>query len=179
MKEFRAYYSRWRMTLILLICLGFVTLGLLLAGVIGEPPDPDAWSRRRRSIPPELFPYFGWFCAALFGIGVPIILKRFFDHDVQVAIGAAGIRVSRWSEATIPWSEIQRVSVWKYQHQKHIILHLHRPEAFPGRGIAAKLSGANRMLTGGDIAITLVGTDGRFDDAMAAIAHFGGPDLFY
>jgi hypothetical protein len=58
------------------------------------------------------------------------------------------------------------------------MLHLHRPEAFPGRGIAAKLSRANRMLTGGDIAINLVGTDGKFDDAMEAIAHFGGPALF-
>jgi hypothetical protein len=166
------------MTLILLICLGFVTLGLLLAGVIGEVPDPDTSSRRGRGIPPELLPYFGWFCAALFGMGVPVIIRRFFDHDVQVAIGESGIRVLRWSEATIPWSEIQRVSVWSYQRQKHIILHLVRPEAFPGRGIAARLARANRMLTGGDIAITLVGTDGSFDDAMAAIKHFGGRGLF-
>jgi hypothetical protein len=70
------------------------------------------------------------------------------------------------------------VSVWSYQRQRHIILHLHRPEAFPGRGIAAKLSRANRMLTGGDIALNLVGTDGSFDDAMEAIAHFGGHTLF-
>ena len=36
----------------------------------------------------------------------------------------------------------------------------------------------NRMLTGGDIAINLVGTDGRFDDAIDSIARFGGDALF-
>jgi hypothetical protein len=175
MKEFRAHYSRWRMALLLAACLGFVAIGLWMAGVVGEGPDPSGGSRR---IPPELVPYVGWLCAIFFGAGLPIIAKRFFDDRAQVEIGRAGIRVRQWSDAVIPWDEIKAVSVWSYQRQRHIILHLHRPEAFPGRGIAAKLSRANRMLTGGDIAINLVGTDGRFDDAMAAIAHFGGRALF-
>jgi hypothetical protein len=175
MKEFRAFYSRWRMGLLMLAGLGFVVAGLWMAGVIGEGPDPNSGSRR---IPPELVPYVGWLCAIFFVMGLLVIAKRFFDDRAQVEIGRAGIRVAQWSDATIPWPEIKRVSVWSYQRQRHIILHLHRPEAYPGRGIAARLSRANRMLTGGDIALNLVGTDGRFDDAMAAIGHFGGRALF-
>lgn len=156
-------------------CLGFVVGGLWMAGMIGDGSDPSKGSGR---VPPELLPYVGWLSVIFFGAILPLTAKRFFNDDAQVAIGRAGIRVAQWSDTTIPWSEIQRVSVWSYQRQRHIILHLHRPKAFPERGIAAKLSRANRMLTGGDIAITLVGTDGSFDDAMAAIAHFGGRALF-
>lgn len=175
MKEFRAFHSRWRIALLLMACLGFVAIGLWMAGVVGEGPDPSNGSRR---IPPEFVPYVGWFCAIFFGACLLAIGKRFFERDAQVEIGRAGIRVAQWSDAIIPWDEIKWVSVWSYQRQRHIILHLHRLEAFPGRGIAAKLSRANRMLTGGDIAINLVGTDGKFDDAMEAIARFGGPALF-
>ena len=175
MKEFRAYYSRWRMGLLMLAGLGFVVAGLWMAGVIGEGPDPSSGSRR---IPPELVPYVGWLCVIFFGICLLVIAKRFFDDRAQVEIGRAGIRSAQWSDTTIPWSEIKHVSVWSYQRQRHIILHLHRPEAFSGRGIAAKLSRANRILTGGDIALNLVGTNGSFDDAMDAIAHFGGDALF-
>jgi hypothetical protein len=175
MKDFRAHYSRWRVAMLLVACLGFVVAGLWMAGVLGEGPDPSSGSRR---IPPELVPYVGWLCAIFFGACLPIIAKRFFEKDAQVEIGRAGIRVRQWSDAVIAWDEVRGVSLWSYQRQRHIILHLHRPEAFPGRGVAAKLSRANRMLTGGDIAINLVGTDGSFDDAMAAIAHFGGDALF-
>lgn len=178
MNEFRAYYSRWRVALLFLLCLGFVGLGLWMAGVIGNSPDPESFSRRRRSLPPEAVPYFGWACATFFGIGLPISARRFFDHGVQLKIGQAGIRWSQWSDTTIPWNEINRVSVWSYQRQKHIILHLHRPEAFPGRGIAARLARANRMLTGGDIGIAIAGTDRSCGEAMAAIEHFGGDALF-
>lgn len=175
MKEFRAYYSRWRMGFLVVASLGFVLIGLWMAGVIGDGPDPNGGSRR---IPPELIPYVGWLCVIFFGLCLLVTAKRFFDDAAQVEIGRAGIRVAQWSEAIIPWSEIRRVSVWSYQRQRHIILHLHKPGAFPGKGIAAKLSRANRMLTGGDIAINLVGTDGRFDDAMDSIARFGGDALF-
>lgn len=174
MSELRARYSRWRVALLFLLCLGLVVLGLWMAGVLGEPPDPENWSRRRRRLSPEAVPFIGWACAAFFGLGLPILTRRFFDQDVQLQIGQTGIRWSQWSDATIPWSEIDRVSVWSYRRQRHIILHLHRPKAFPGRGIAARLARANRMVTGGDIGITLAGTDRTFDEAMAAIAEFGG-----
>jgi hypothetical protein len=178
MDEFRAYYSRWRVALLFSLCLAFVVLGLWMAGVIGEPPDPENWSRRRRGLPPEILPYIGWVSVVFFGIGLPISAKRFFDHDVQLQIGPTGIRWSQWSDTTIPWSEIDRISVWSYQRQKHIILHLHRPDDFPGRGVAARLARANRMMTSGDIGIAIAGTDRSFDEAMAAIEHFGGNAIF-
>ncbi len=177
MEEFRASYSRWRLVLLFLLSVDFVVLGLLMVGVIGEPSDPAEWSGRRGSIPPELVPYASWFCVIFFAFGAAVILKRFFDDGVQVAIGATGIHWSNWSDATIPWDEIVRVSVYIQNRQKSIVLHLLNPEAFPGRGIHAWLASANRMITGGDIAISLIGTDRSFEEAMAAIEHFGGRAL--
>ena len=43
---------------------------------------------------------------------------------------------------------------------------------FPKKGLGGFLSGVNKTLTGGDIAISLVGTDREVDDAMTAIASF-------
>lgn len=174
MKEFRAYNSRWRMGLLMLAGLGFVLLGLWMAGVIGDGPDPSSGSRR---IPPELVPYVGWFGVIFFGLCMLVIAKRLFEDGVQIAIGEAGIHWSSWSDATIPWDEIVRVSVYIQNRHKSIVLHLLDPQAFPGRGMHAWLARANRMMTGGDIAISLVGTDRSFDDAMAAIEHFGGRAL--
>ena len=164
-----------RTVLLLLAGLGFVAIGLWMAGVLGEGPDP---TDRPGRIPPELVPYVGWLGVIFFGICLPFVAKRLFENNPQIEIGSAGIKFAPWSDTTIPWHEIDRVSVWSYKRQRHIILHLHRPDAFPGRGIAGKLSGANRMLTGGDVAVSLNGTDGNFNDAMAAIAHFGGHALF-
>ena len=62
--------------------------------------------------------------------------------------------------------------MWSYKRQKSIVLHLSNPARFPGRGLTAKLASANRMLTGGDISISLTGTNRNFDDAMSAIVRF-------
>ncbi len=111
----------------------------------------------------------GWSVILFFGRCVIVLTRRLFEGGEQVRIGKAGIRFAQWSDATIPWPEIHRVTIWRYKSTSSIILHLQDPARFPGSGILAKLAGANRVLTGGDVAITPTGTDRRFADAIVAI----------
>ena len=53
-----------------------------------------------------------------------------------------------------------------------IVLQLRDPGRFPGRGLAAVLAKANRELTGGDISISLTGTDRTTEEALRAINQF-------
>lgn len=84
-------------------------------------------------------------------------------------IDLRGIRSLPWSDAIIPWSETIDVTAW---FEKTIRFCLAEPGRFPGKGLGGFLSGVNKALTGGDIAISLVGTDREVDDAMTAIASF-------
>lgn len=167
MQEFVAHNSRWRVTLILFGAVGFVALGLWLVGTFGEVPT----SRRHSS---GYMIGIGWLCILFFGFCAVAGLKRLFDVEARLHIGPDGIVWSPWSDQIIPWSEISAVTTWSYRGQKAIILHLNNPSRFPGRGLSTKLAGANRKLTGGDISISLTGTDRSYDDAMAAIERFKG-----
>lgn len=170
MEEFVAHNSRWRLGLIFLVAVGFVALGALLAGLFGEVPRLSDSSRRR--LPPEALPYIGWMCITFFGCSAAVIGKRLFYVKAQLSIGEDGIVSSRWSDKLIPWSEITNVSTWSHKGQKCIVLHLKNPDRFPGSGLAGKLAHANRAIVRGDIAISLIGTDRSFNEAMSAIELF-------
>ncbi|MBB3034015.1 STM3941 family protein [Alteriqipengyuania lutimaris] len=168
MQEFVAHNSRWRLAAIFLIAAGFVALGIWFVGGFGEAPS----STRR---PTTYGIAIGWLCIFFFGLCALAIAKKFFDDRPQLQIGPSGIQWCPWSDDIIPWSEISDVTSWSYNGQNTIVLHLNEPTCFPGRGLAAKLRGASRMLTGGDIAISLTGTDRGYDEAMAAIASYRSP----
>ncbi|MBD3732778.1 MAG: hypothetical protein IE934_08690 [Sphingopyxis sp.] len=115
--------------------------------------------------------WIGWLCVAFFGLGGIVALRRMFDGGDVIRISTSGVYFKSWSEQTIPWSEIVDVTVWEFQRQKSIILHLRNPDRFPSTKLLGRVAGANRALTGGDIPVSLTGTDGSFEDAMTAIAH--------
>lgn len=165
MRDFVAYPSRLRIALLILLAVGFVVLGLWMVGRLGPVPTS------RRYAPMTVL-VTGWAAVVFFGLCALAGVKRLFESGEQVRIGAAGIRWVRWSDQTIPWTEIRDVTVWTYKRQRAIVLHLRDPARFPGRGPLAVLARANRALTGGDIAISLTGTDRSFAQAMAAIADF-------
>lgn len=169
MDDFVAFTSPWRAALLILGAIAFVAGGLWMGGAFGAPPASSRYS-------PMLVLTIGWFSVAFFGLCGLVGLRRLFDRREQLRIGRAGIRSARWSDQTIPWSEIVDVTTWSYRGQKVIILHLRDPASFPGRGVAAILAGANRKLTGGDVSIALTGTDRSVDEALAAIAYFGALD---
>jgi len=165
MGAFVAYNSRWRVTLLFLGAVVFVVLGLWMIGAFGAAPS----SRR---YPAAVIVGVGWFSVFFFGLCGVAAVKKFFDDRVQLQVDRSGIRWCPWSDHLIPWSEITDVTTWSYKRQKAIILHLSNPARFPGRGLTAMLAGANRKLTGGDISISLTGTNRTYDEAMSAIARF-------
>ena len=170
MEGFVAHNSRWRVMIIVLGAVGFVCLGLWMVGTFGEVP-----ASRRHSAGYMIG--LGWLCIIFFGFCAIAGAKRLFNEKPQILIGPAGIVWTPWSEQLIPWSEISDVTTWSYRGQSAIILHLRESSRFPGRGLSQRLAGVNRKLTGGDIAISLTGTDRTYADAMSAIEQFRGPDF--
>lgn len=171
MPDFVAYHSRWRLALLFALAAGFMVIGAMLAGLWGELPEL-ANSRRGRRLPPELVPYVGWLCLVFFGLCAAAIGKKFFDGEAQLIININGITSPQWSNKLIGWPDITNVTTWSQRGQKFIVLHLRDPSLFPARGVAGKLAYANRVLTSGDLSISLTGTDRSFDDAMSAIEGF-------
>jgi hypothetical protein len=135
-----------------------------MIGLFGPPPAVPRFS------PLKVF-VFGWAAVIFFGVTGLLLVKLFFDTHEQLRIGKAGIRWSRWSDQIIPWLEISRITTWSSKGQNFIVLHLRNPELFPGRGVLNILSRANSALTGGDICISLTGTDRSFEEAMSAITR--------
>jgi hypothetical protein len=167
MQDFVAYPSKGRLALLTLGALVFVLLGLWFIGAFGAGPwegDTDA----------DFIPLVGWISVLFFGFCLIILTRMMFDSGEQVRINARGIYWKRWSTDTIAWADIKDVGAWGTQGQRSILLTLRDRDRYTSTTLMGKLAGANRLLTGGDIAITLSGTDGRFDDAMAAIEHFRG-----
>lgn len=156
---FEARNSRWRLALLLLGALAFVVVGFWMTGLFGTSPKPGR-------------EWIGWVCLLFFGFCAVIAVRRMFDDEVQFRVSGQGILARQWSDQTIPWSEITDVTVWIYRRQKSIVLHLRDPSKFPGKGLAGRLQAANRAMAGGDVAISLSGTNGRFDEAMQIIHQF-------
>lgn len=165
MDEFVAYPSRIKIAVLVLGCVGFVALGVWFTGLLVPPPGTGRYST-------EVVVLVGWVTILLFlGAGV-VWVKRLFERREQLRISQMGIQAARWSDATIPWSEITDVTTWTGHGQTVIVLHLQDPARFPGRGLAAATAAANRSFTGGDISISLAGTDRTAIDALSAIEQF-------
>jgi hypothetical protein len=165
MEDFVAYPSRGRIGLLILGSIAFVLCGLWMGGVFGRPPPSP------RHPPFEIF-VMGWLgviFSSLCGISAT---KQLFSTGEQLRIGPDGIRWVRWSDQTIPWPEISKVTSWAYKGQKSIIAHLRNPALFPGRGILGIFGRCNRTLTGGDFGISLFATNRNFDEAMSAVERF-------
>lgn len=165
MEDFVAYSSRQRTAYLILGSLVFVGLGLWMVGAFGSAPTSAGY-------PGLLFPIIGWVSILFFGLAAAMWSRRLFDRRAQLSIGAAGIRSAPWSDQTIPWSEIADVTTWEFKGQQTIILHLRDRTRFPGRGLAAMLADTNRGMTGGDVSISLTGTDRTLEEALSAIEHF-------
>jgi hypothetical protein len=171
MEEFVAHHSRARLALLLLAAVLFVAGGLWMAGMFGDPPTSRRYS-------PEVVKFVGWACLAFFGLCAVVIARRMFEGGDALRIDRTGITFTAWSDQTIPWSEITEISEWSMRGQRSIILHLRDPDRFPGKGVLGITAKANRAMTGGDVPISLSGTDRSYGDALAAIERFLGAANF-
>lgn len=166
MPDFVAHSSRWKLVLMLLGAVMFVVIGLWMVGLFGQPPESRRYST-------GFLVLIGWACILFFGLCGGIIAKRLFSAgEDEVRISASGIRSRSWSDDMIPWSEITEISTWNSNGQSVIVLKLRDPSRYPGKGMVAMLAKANRAMTGGDVHISMTGTDRSFDEAMAAVRYF-------
>lgn len=165
MDRFVAHNSRWRVAGLILLSLGFMAAGLWMAGAFGAVPESRKFS-------PSVTVALGWFAFLFFGTCAWFGVKKLRDQGAQLEVGPEGILYAPWSDRLIPWSEIIDVTTWSMRQQQMIVLHLAHPEHFPGKGLAGRIAGANKALTGGDITISMTGTDRRFDETLAAITWF-------
>jgi hypothetical protein len=157
---FIAHASPWRILLIIAAGCGLLAASLFTAGVIGETPKPG-WES------------VGWLGAVVFGLMIPFWIVRLFNRRAYLRIDEQGILYKGLSAASVPWDDIARAEMVMSGNQKYIGLLLKQPEAYL-TGLKAKMSELNHRMFGVDVAITLVGTNGDFDHAMAAIQHFSG-----
>ncbi|PKP98157.1 MAG: hypothetical protein CVT74_11910 [Alphaproteobacteria bacterium HGW-Alphaproteobacteria-13] len=162
MVEFVAYPSRWRIMLLIMLAVAFVVMGAEMIGAFGAPFSSQRYS-------PVFILIVGWIDVIFFSLAGVLWIRMLFDRKEQLRIGAEGIRWARWSDWTISWNEITDVTTWELYRQKSIVLHLRDPARFPGRGLLGMAAKANRRLIGGDIAISLTGTDRSVAEALSAI----------
>jgi hypothetical protein len=159
---FEAKASRWRVVLLLAGALGFVALGIWLLRL-------DAPTAKRTLV--------AWAGIILFGAFFLIGLPRLFQQGVVLRIDARGVWWRQWSDQTIPWSAIDRISVDKIQRQRFACLFLSDPRAFPSATLLGKLARTNKAMGFGDIALNTSGTDQSFDAMLAAITKFAPAGL--
>jgi len=169
MDDFVAYPSRPRLAVMILGSVAFLALGLWMAGVLGPPPESSRYSS-------GFITLVGWVTIAFSVVCFVLGGQRFLDRREHLRIGVVGIRSTQWSGQTIPWSEIVDVTTWTLNRQQALVLHLRDPARFPGRGLAAMTAAANRSLTGGDISVSVTGTDRTFEDAILALNQFRPPE---
>jgi len=136
----------------------FVLLGAWVAGLIGTPQ-------------PRAPAIAGWAAMVFFGGIALLTAKRIFDTGEVLRIDAHGIWWRDHADVVIPWAEISEWGELCIRRQRMIALKLYNPERFAARGLTSILASANRSLTGADIVITLTGTTGRIEQAIAAIEY--------
>lgn len=171
MEAFVANTLRSRLSLPILGCLAFMVVGLWWTGLLVETPTSSRY-------PPWVFIEAGWLDLIVIVPLTVLLAKRWWENSEQLRIGDQGIKYSAWSDKLIPWAEIEDVTVWRYPHReipiddRFIVLHLRNPSRFPGQGVRGFLARTRPGLTGGDVSISLAGTDRSFDEAMSAIKRF-------
>ena len=165
MEDFVAYSSRARVAFLVLVCAGFVAVGLWLSGTFGEIPQSRRYSQNYGQV-------IGWLTVTFFGFVAVSLLPLLFKTSQQLHLSAAGLRWKEWSDDLIPWSEVAEVSTWSQYGQRSIVVHLKDRGRFPGRGPRALLNILNRRFSGGDLLISMNSTNRSFDETLAAIEHF-------
>jgi len=93
---FEAKASRWRVLLLLVGALGFVAIGIWLLRL-------DAPTTKRTLV--------AWAAIIIFGAFFLIGLPRLFQQGVVLRIDARGVWWRQWSDQTIAWSAIERISM--------------------------------------------------------------------
>ena len=162
---FVARFSKWRAFLKVVIFLAMMAISLWSAGIFG-PRESVVWA--------------GWIGALFSSLGIIGFGRMLFDDDDQLVVSNQGVRIKRWSAVTIPWNEFSKVGTWSFRSQvwnpgqKMIVFTLAHPDRFPSSTRSGRVAKINLARTGGEILVSMIGTNRSFDEAMVAIERFRG-----
>ena len=153
---FVASFVIWRRVLAILGAIGFVALGLWVAGAIGDS-GPEA-------------PVAGWGAVVVFGVFAAVGLKRLMLTGPALRVDRDGIWIWRATGGvTVPWRAIRSVEEQRVHRQRFLCLELDQPELYRAPGL---LGGANSAMGFGDVAVGVQGTDRRFEELVLAVQAF-------
>ncbi|MCY3002301.1 MAG: hypothetical protein NTV21_10905 [Planctomycetota bacterium] len=110
-----------------------------------------------------------WGCAALFLFVLFFEARRLASKAPVLRIDERGILWRRWSEDTIPWSEVASLRLFSIQRVHFVGLVLRNPERFPSSTILGRSAKANRSFTGCDLCLEIQGTDRCHQDLVSAV----------
>ncbi|MFL0355492.1 hypothetical protein ACI5KX_03350 [Erythrobacter sp. GH1-10] len=107
-------------------------------------------------------------------LGLIVVLVRLpavFRAPVELRVSGEGILYRPWSDQTVPWEELTRITQRKINIQNVICVHLKDPALFPVKR-AQKMATALNKKSGdyGDMNIMIAATDRSIDELKAAIA---------
>lgn len=165
MEDFVAHSSRWRVALIISVCVIFVAIGLGLIGAFGDVPGGRRYSQ-------GYIQAVGWLSLTFFGFVAVSQFPLLIKTTEQLRLSANGIRWREWCDDFIPWAEVYKVSTWSSFGHRAIIIHLKNPDRYRGSGLRALMNVINRSYTGGDLFISMNSSDQTFDETFAAIDYF-------
>lgn len=110
-----------------------------------------------------------WCLAALFLFVLFFEARRLASKGPVLRIDERGILWRRWSEDTIPWSEVASLRLFNIQRVHFVGLVLRNPERFPSATILGRSAKANRAFTGCDLCLEIQGTNRRHGELVAAV----------
>jgi len=163
--SFEVRYAPFRLVLLALSSLAFVSIGLWFIGAFGADHPEGLISV-----------VIGWSSIGFFGACGLIIIRRIADRRVIIRIDDHGFKSVLWSDDMIPWRDVVAVHAVAIQGQKMLGIELRDPTDYPGRGLAGRLAGANHAMTGFDaIWLSTTGTDRRYEQLVDAVMRHAPP----
>jgi hypothetical protein len=158
-ERFVARNSTVRVLLLMAGAVGFMLLGIWVAGLLGPPPRPGR-------------EWIGLAALLFFGLCFLLGIRRLFQGGDQIVVDRKGIFWRQWSETTIPWGAIVSFETRSIRHQHFVSLWLKDPSLFPSSGFGALFGGMNKGLGFGDVSINATGTDRSFAQLLDAVERF-------
>ncbi|WP_297800835.1 STM3941 family protein [uncultured Brevundimonas sp.] len=180
MNAFVARTQPLKMIIGIIIALIFVAVGVWMTGILDKPvtsapvddliihPLPQSPSR----YPDWLIKTGGWVSIVFFG-GVALVgAKRITSPSEHLRIDRMGVLVPSYTEHPIPWDQIEHIGTWSHRGQKALVIKLCDPSRYPRAPWKRMFDSMNSGLSGGEIGLSMLGTDRTLDQALDAVEKF-------
>ncbi|MHC3128297.1 hypothetical protein OB03_13875 [Brevundimonas sp. GN22] len=180
MEAFVARTQPLRIIAGIIIALVFAGIGLWMTGIFDKPvslppvidmvfhPTPHRPSR----FPDWLIKSTGWISLVLSG-GIALVgATRITNPTEHLRIDRMGILVPSFTERPIPWDQIEHIGTWSHHGQKSLVIKLRDPSRYPRAPWKRMLDSLNSELSGGEIGLSMLGTDRTLGQALDAIETF-------